>query len=130
MPFDPLTDANPQYSPAGVPTLSEAARALDVPTLNDLALLAEQLLGLRGTALTGANGRTAKLAVGMQVSFMIEQGVASRLYSDLTEGERRYKFAEAAEPGVDPVAARLVAPLLAPVLPPAAPVTPTVVKTF
>lgn len=110
----PDTDANPIYSPAGLSTLSDGAKALDAPALNDLALLAEQLLGLRGTALTGTAGRTARLAVGMQVSFMVEQGVASRLYDRVTEGERSYTFAEAAKVGVDSVAASLVASLLGP----------------
>ena len=108
----PSSDAAPLYSPAGLPTLSEGARALSTEALDDLALLAEHLLGLRGTVLTGADSRTAALAVGMQVSFMVEQGVASRLYERLAEGERSYTFAESASVGVDPVAASLVARLL------------------
>ena len=115
------------YDPDGVATLSEAAQAS--ADLSALAYLAETLLSLRGTALTGDDAETARLAVGMQVSFMVEQGVASRLYATFTEGERRYEFADAAQAGVDPVAARLVAPLLAPpaVMPD---VLPRVLKTF
>lgn len=124
--------STPLYSPAGLPTLSGAADLLKEDDLSDLAHLAEQLLGLTAVpGLTGTQARTAQLAVGMQVSFMVEQGVASRLYKTLSEGERRYEFAPSATSGVDPVAAALVAPLLGAALPvEPAPASYLVVKTF
>lgn len=127
----PASTPTPYYSPDGAATLSEAARAMEPDALAALAYLAEHLLGLRAVpSLADENAATAALAVGMQVSFMVEQGVASRLYKNLTEGERRYEFADAASVGVDPVAATLVAPLLGTLpAPPSAPL-PIVLKTF
>lgn len=128
----PVSTLAPYYSPDGVATLSEAARAMEPDDLAALAYLAERLLGLRAVpGLSGEDAATAALAVGMQVSFMVEQGVAARLYKNLTEGERRYEFADAASVGVDPVAAMLAAPLVGAALP-AAPSDPLpiVLKTF
>lgn len=129
MPFDPAADANPRYSPAGMPTLSDAAQELDPPALNDFALLAESLLGLRTVDLMGTAMRTAKLAVGLQVSFMVENGVAARLYTQVTEGQRTFKFTDAATSiGIDPVAAQLVAPFVSPPVPVLGPVPPIILS--
>ena len=96
---------------AGGGSASEPSAAFTVQATD-----AEVLLGLNGTAFTGADADSARTAVALQTNFQVELSTG-RVATDETVGERRTKYAEG---DVHPQAARIAARLLG-TLAPAAP---------
>lgn len=98
------------YLPTPDHGLSAAAQQLSPARLDNEALAAERLLGLSGTAFTGADGAVARKAVAVQVNFQLLN--ASR---DGIRSEGRGRQSVSYETGaVSPEALRLVAMVLGP----------------
>jgi len=97
--------------------LSAAAQALDSTRLANEVLAAEEVLGLRGSSLTGDDASKAKLAVARQVNLQVRlaSGEAADVKSE-SKGRQSITYAtvNGVRVAVDSLAQSIVASLLAP----------------
>lgn len=89
--------------------LSEAASRLDAGRFQNEVLVAEQLLGLNGTAFTGDAAARAKVAVARQVNLQVRSADESDVTSE-SRGRQSVTYAKqrGARIQVDPTAQRIV----------------------
>lgn len=93
------------YSPEGSPLLSSAAGALDGPTLDAWAVMAERVLGLAGTSFEGDDAAEAASYVARQVNLMIGMEDKAGIVSE-SKGQQSVKYASVGGQRipVDPIA--------------------------
>lgn len=75
--------------------------------------LAEDLLGLAGTAFTGADAESASRAVAIQVSHQVEVDVDAAILESSRRGERSKTYREG-DIAINPMALRIVRLLIPP----------------
>lgn len=80
------------YPIDGHPLLSATAAALAPDVLEAQALVAERMLGLRGTAYTGDDADDAASAVALQVSLQVAKDPESYIASSVTRGSRSLTY--------------------------------------
>lgn len=103
----------PLYDPSGHGLLSAAAARLEAPVLAEHAELAEDLLGLGGTAFAGADAGAATRAVALQVSHQVEIGIDAFVLSSSGRGARSKSYRDG-DITVSPLAKRIVDRLIPP----------------
>lgn len=82
----------PLYSPAGSELLSQAARNLTAPALDEHADLAEDLLGLTGSDYTGVAAARVRRAVALQVNHQLEQIPDWSVLESSNKGDRSRQY--------------------------------------
>ncbi len=98
------------YPVNGHQLLSAEAAALADDALEAETRVAERLLGLRGTAFTGADVADAEDAVALQVSLQVASDPESYVAESVTRGSRSMSYRDGVL--VHPRAVAIVGPLL------------------
>lgn len=96
--------------------LSAAAQALDASRLATEVLVAERVLGLKGTAFTGDDATEAKRAVALQVNLQVRLASGSGDVVSETKGRQSVTFSmvNGVRVAMDTVAMSIVASLSGP----------------
>ncbi|HSW29291.1 MAG TPA: hypothetical protein VLH75_07315 [Longimicrobiales bacterium] len=107
------------YTPGARDRLSTVAQALDADSLETEVLVAEEILGLTGSSLTGDDALKAKRAVALQVNLQVR--LASGEAADIraqSKGKQSITYAtvNGVRVPVDATAQAIVAGLLGPKL--------------
>ena len=97
------------YDVSDHPLFSSKAKELDPNVLSEHIELAEDLLGLTGTAYTGASLPTAKRASVLQVNHQVEQGTSAAVYKEEKDGDHEVEYLETV---LNPAAVALVASIV------------------
>jgi hypothetical protein len=101
------------YDATAHPLLSVQATQLAPEVLVEQNELAETLLELTGTNLTGTAKETATRAVALQIAFQLEMGVEGYVFASESQGDRSGTYRGTGQaPSVHPMAATLVASVI------------------